>query len=113
MKHEESDWQTCAGRRPMVNAPAYRQASPMMIPKSPETAASQNSRMDGSHSSPAARQQTPSTTLASGWRTSMTARMPVILEAVVWMTHANAHENAVDNARKTPSPNIRPSRPSS
>ena len=89
----------------MVSAPAYRQASPMMIPKSPETADSQNSRMEGSHRSPATRQQTPSTTLASGWRTSMTARIPVILEAVVWMTHANAHENAVDIARKTPSPN--------
>ena len=49
VKHEDSDWHTCAGRRPMVSAPAYWQASPMTIPNTPEAAASQNKCSDGSH----------------------------------------------------------------
>ena len=72
VKHEDSDWHTCAGRRPMVSAPAYWQASPMMIPNTPEAAASQNKCSDGSHRSPITRQKMPSTTLASGCRMSMT-----------------------------------------
>ena len=108
MKHEDSDWHTCAGRRPMVSAPAYWQASPMMIPNTPEAAASQNKCSDGSHRSPITRQKMPSTTLASGCRMSMTAGIPTTLEAVVWTTHPRAHEKAVAIARKTPNPDIRP-----